>query len=333
MFATLMLLLLAGGMNGSFTLPMKYVRGWQWEHTWLVWSLLGMLLLPLAVGFSTIPNLTLVYHAAGFHSLMRTIIYGMLWGIGAILFGLGITRVGLAVGFGIILGTSSLIGTVVPLVLRHRDRLFTASGFVTLAGLSVMLTGVAACALAGRVREAAMQQCSRHGSFTAGLVICLLSGVGSASMSMALNESAPISRAAESFGVPQAILMNAVWPVLLGGGVIVNAAFCAYLLLRNGNIALFAKSAGLNAGLAAAMALLWSGSNYVYAAGARSMGSLGLVLGWPIFMAAIVLTANGWGLLTGEWRGAGRTAARWAAIGCLLLILGIGIIASSGGSS
>jgi L-rhamnose-H+ transport protein len=152
-------------------------------------------------------------------------------------------------------------------------------------------------------------------------------------MSMALNESAPISRAAESFGVPQAILMNAVWPVLLGGGVIVNAAFCAYLILRNGNIALFAKSAGLNAGLAAAMALLWSGSNYVYAAGARSMGSLGLVLGWPIFMAAIVLTANGWGLLTGEWRGAGRTAARWAAIGCLLLILGIGIIASSGGSS
>ena len=331
MFATL-LLLLAGGMNGSFALPMKYVRDWRWEHTWLVWSLLGMLLLPLAVGFSTIPNLTLVYHAAGFHPLLRTMIYGMLWGVGAILFGLGITRVGLAVGFGIILGTSSLIGTVVPLALRHRDRFFTAGGLVTLAGLCVVLIGVAACAVAGRLREAATRQGSHHGSFTVGLVICLLSGLGSASMSMALNESTPILRATESVGVPQAISMNAVWPVLLGGGVIVNAAFCAYLVLRNGNIALFAKSVGVNAGLATAMALLWSGSNYVYAAGARSMGSLGLVLGWPIFMAAIVLTANGWGLLTGEWRGAGR-AARCAAMGCVLLILGIWIIASSGSSS
>ena len=49
------------------------------------------------------------------------------------------------------------------------------------------------------------------------------------------------------------------------------------------------------------MAVLWSGSNFVYGAGARRLGSLGLVLGWPMFMAAIVLTANAWGLLTGEW--------------------------------
>jgi L-rhamnose-H+ transport protein len=333
MFGSLLLLLLAGGMNGSFAVPMKYVRGWQWEHTWFLWSLLGMLFLPFAVAFSTIPNLALVYHAAGLHAVMRTVIYGMLWGIGAILFGLGITRVGLAVGFGIILGTSSLFGTVVPLVLRHHDQLFTTRGVVTLTGLCIVLMGVAACALAGRLREAGMQQSSRRGSFTVGLVICLLSGIGSASMSLALNESTPILRAAESFGVPQAISMNATWPVLLSGGVIVNAAFCAYLVLRNGTIALFAKRLGLNAGLAATMAVLWSGSNYVYAAGARAMGSLGLILGWPIFMAAIVLTANGWGSLTGEWRGAARTALRWAATGCALLILGIWIIAWSGSSA
>ena len=42
MFAGLILLLVAGGMDGSFALPMKYVRGWKWEHTWPIWSLLGM---------------------------------------------------------------------------------------------------------------------------------------------------------------------------------------------------------------------------------------------------------------------------------------------------
>jgi len=78
---------------------------------------------------------------------------------------------------------------------------------------------------------------------------------------------------------------------------------------------------------------LWSGSNFVYSAGARGMGPLGLVLGWPVFMAAIVLTANTWGLLTGEWRGAGWRAVAWAAAGSLLLVAGISVIASAGSRS
>jgi len=60
------------------------------------------------------------------------------------------------------------------------------------------------------------------------------------------------------------------------------------------------------------------------------MGPLGLVLGWPVFMAAIVLTANAWGFLTGEWRNAGRRAVTWATRGNLLLVIGICVIASPG---
>ena len=33
------------------------------------------------------------------------------------------------------------------------------------------------------------------------------------------------------------------------------------------------------------------------------MGSLGTVVGWPLFMSLIVITASIWGVLTGEWRG------------------------------
>ncbi|HLW81082.1 MAG TPA: hypothetical protein VKS20_03475 [Candidatus Acidoferrales bacterium] len=29
------LLVVAGTMNGSFTLPMKFTRQWVWENTWL----------------------------------------------------------------------------------------------------------------------------------------------------------------------------------------------------------------------------------------------------------------------------------------------------------
>ena len=31
----ILLLILAGAMNGSFTLPMKFTKKWAWENTWL----------------------------------------------------------------------------------------------------------------------------------------------------------------------------------------------------------------------------------------------------------------------------------------------------------
>jgi L-rhamnose-H+ transport protein len=182
------------------------------------------------------------------------------------------------------------------------------------------------------LREAAAQEC-HGGSFMAGLAICLLSGLGSSSMSLALNESTPISKAAETLGASQAVSMNAVWPVFLWGGLAVNAVYCAFLLVRRGNAACFGEATWANLGLVVAMAVLWSGSNFVYGAGARGMGQLGLVIGWPIFMAMIVLTANAWGFLTGEWRSAGRQAITWAAVGWLLLVVGIWIIALAGNMS
>ncbi|HXZ31580.1 MAG TPA: L-rhamnose/proton symporter RhaT [Terriglobales bacterium] len=332
MLAALMLIFLAGGMNGSFATPMKRVRGWDWEHTWLAWSFVAMVVIPLTVARLTVPNLGAVYRASGAEPFARTAFYGMLWGASAVLFGLGVTRVGLALGFGVILGTASSLGAVVPFVELHRAQLFTTVGLLTLVGVAVVLAGVTACALAGLLRERAQRQVGR-GSFVVGLIICLVSGLGSSFMSVALNEATPIFRMAEALGTPTTRSLNAVWPVLLGGGFAVNAAYCSFLVIRHRSAVHFRDEAAANIGLVLAMAVLWSGSNFAYGAGARGMGALGLVLGWPIFMAAIVLTANAWGLLTGEWRGAGRRSVAWAGVGNVLLIVGIWLIASAGSRS
>ena len=61
----LLLLVLAGGMNGSFTLPMKFTRQWAWENTWLVWTLFALGLFPPLLTFSTVPVLGQVYAQAG----------------------------------------------------------------------------------------------------------------------------------------------------------------------------------------------------------------------------------------------------------------------------
>lgn len=43
MIAGVTLILAAAVLQGAFLLPMSRVRGWDWEHVWLVFSLTGML--------------------------------------------------------------------------------------------------------------------------------------------------------------------------------------------------------------------------------------------------------------------------------------------------
>ena len=57
----LVLLLVAGIMNASFTLPMKFTRSWSWENTWLAWSIFALILLPPVVTALTVPHLGDVY--------------------------------------------------------------------------------------------------------------------------------------------------------------------------------------------------------------------------------------------------------------------------------
>ena len=43
----LLLLFVAGAMNGSFTLPMKFTRKWAWENTWLMWTIFALGIFPV----------------------------------------------------------------------------------------------------------------------------------------------------------------------------------------------------------------------------------------------------------------------------------------------
>jgi L-rhamnose-H+ transport protein len=329
--AALVMVILAGSMNGSFAAPMSRIRGWQWEHIWLLWSILAMFVLPSSVCFATVPHLGSVYRIAGASALGATALYGMLWGAGTVLFGLGISRVGIALSFGIILGTSSAVGTLVPLlVLRHG--MFLRADRLVLIGMACVLVGVAFNARGGLLREANRSKGSER-SFITGLFLCFLSGIGSSCMSLALNEATPVLDAAVRLGASQGTALNAVWPILLGGGMLVNVLYCLSLMIRNKNISQLRQSTVLNIAWVILMAILWSGSNFLYGAGARSLGPLGLAVGWPIFMAVIVLSANVWGVLKGEWHSADRGSVLWAASGCLLLIIGVWFVAWAGNNT
>jgi L-rhamnose-H+ transport protein len=50
------------------------------------------------------------------------------------------------------------------------------------------------------------------------------------------------------------------------------------------------------------------------------------VLGWPVFMAMVIVTANVWGFITGEWKGASRKARSYSVTGIAILVAAIVVI-------
>jgi L-rhamnose-H+ transport protein len=110
---------LAGILNGSFAAPMKLMPGWRWENSWLIFALSGLMVFPWVISFATVPNLASVYAGASPSTLIKVVLFGLLWGVGATLFGLGISRVGMALGFALILGITASFGSLLPLAILH----------------------------------------------------------------------------------------------------------------------------------------------------------------------------------------------------------------------
>ena len=65
-------------------------------------------------------------------------LYGAGWGIGSVLAGLGVDKMGMAMGVAVLIGVTAAIGTFVPLVVNTPQMIFTAKGLlVVLAAVGV----------------------------------------------------------------------------------------------------------------------------------------------------------------------------------------------------
>lgn len=344
-FVGLGILVIAGIANGSFTLPMKFTRAWEWENTWLIYTLWALVLFPPLLAWSTVPNLGAVYAAPGAAAIMWTVAAcGAGWGISQIFFGLAVEGVGIALAFSVILGLSAAVGSLVPLLRQNPGELFQPLGLQVLGGVILVLIGVGVCAVAGRKREAALKPAAaasaagtagaaaavapaRRTTVVQGLIYCLISGVGSALVNIGFTEGQPLQQFAQAHGAAAIWAPNAVWlPLMLAGGI-PGWLYCGYLVKKNRTGDRFRRPTTDGYWwLAGLMAVFWFGSTVLYGIGAGKLGSLGTVLGWPVFMSLIVITASVHGLLTGEWKGSGKQPVRIMYAGIAVLILAIVVL-------
>ena len=60
-----------------------------------------------------------------------------------------------------------------------------------------------------------------------------------------------------------------------------------------------------------------------YGIGASNLGKLGTTVAWLVFIAAGILTANFWGVITGEWMDAPQSARRKMVLGPAVLFVSV----------
>jgi L-rhamnose-H+ transport protein len=321
----LILVTVAGVANATFTLPMKFARRWAWENTWLAWTVFALVLLPAAAAVASIPSLGDVYRDAGVGTIAVVMLCGTGWGLAQVLFGLSIDAIGIGLTFSIVLGVSAAVGSLIPLLrLQHASGGFSMAGPIIL-GIGLVLAGVCVCAVAGRIRERALGSREKRGKpFGVGLAMALCSGLCAASMNFGVAFGEPLLHSAAAHGAAPQQVVNAVWLPLLIAGAIPNIAYCVYLLTRQRSWVNFrSQQTPAYLALAVVMAVLWFFSTALYGVATTRLGELGVVVGWPVFMSLIVVTAGILGLATGEWKHSGATPAALQVVGMLLLVMAV----------
>lgn len=331
------LVLVAGTLQGAFALPMSYIKRWRWENTWLAYSLVAFVILPVGTAFATSAHLTQTIHRAPWPSLLEVGLFGFGWGAGSVFFGLGIDLAGMALGMTVMSGLIDAFGTIVPLAILSPQVLVQRRGHLIIFATAVTILGVAICGYAAHLRGLDLARDSSGASRTKSvpllraLVVCTLSGILSAMFNFGYAFSDRVVETARQVGASADASLNVVWVLLLLCGAIPNIFYCIYLLQRNQTWGLYMQGYGSRPWvLAMTMGFLWLGGVLLYGMAGDRMGNLGPSLGWAIWNAIIVLTSTICGLAVGEWGGARRRSVAVLWMGVAILILSIGILGAAG---
>lgn len=322
-------MVLAAMVQGIFMLPMPWMRQWKWEHIWLAFSLAGMLVFNWIFTLLFVPHPAAIFAAVPPRDLLILIGFGIAWGVGAVMFGLGMDMLGLTLGYPLIMGLNASVGTFVPLVSTYGPELFAGRRVLIAVGLAIAIVGISACSLAGAWREstAPKKENASRSRFIAGLMIASASGFLSCLPNLGLKFGASTIQAARQQGVSTAFAGNAVWFIFFTFGGIINVLYCCWLMSRRKNTSLLIGAGrGKNWLWGLVMGILWISGFNLYAVGTARLGTDGVSIGWPIMVALSMGAGVMCGLSRGEWNGTPTRAKALLSSGLALIVLAVIII-------
>ncbi|NGM64540.1 L-rhamnose/proton symporter RhaT [Sphingobacterium sp. SGR-19] len=339
---------IGGFASGSFYVPYKKVKGWSWESMWILGGLFSWIIVPPLAAWLTIPNFGDIIREAGTSTLGYTYLFGLLWGIGGLTYGLGVRYLGVSLGSSVMLGLSMVFGSLMPAIYyffnqspgKHGiDYFFTTNaGICVMVGLVVCIVGIYLCGRAGFLKERSLSTLSVEAksdyNFGVGIVVAIVSGVLSACFNFGIEAGKPMADVANQIwkaanpNQGEFLYQNNVsYVVILWGGFTTNVIWCLYLLAKNKTFSDYTKKTAplrKNLLLCALAGTTWYLQFFFYGMGESRLGNG--ASSWILHMAFIILIANAWGVILKEWKGVNKSTYTAIIAGILTIILSICIV-------
>ena len=328
------LLIIAVGAfcQSSCYVPINKIKDWSWESYWIVQGVFAWLLLPLLGALLAVPgghSLCELFVADNSFNILMTILFGVLWGVGGLTFGLSMRYLGVALGQSIALGTCAGLGTIMGPVLLNiffpqLDALSSLT-FAVITGVVVTLLGIAIIGVAGSMKAASLSEEEKKAAvkdfnFPKGLAIALLAGFMSGCFNVGLEFGKDIN-----FGDLTPDMYKTLPATLLVtfGGFLTNAVYCFYQNSKNKTWGDYAnRRVWMNNVVFCALALWYSqffglsmGKGFL-----KDSPTL-MTLSFCILMALNVVFSNVWGIILNEWKGCSRKTIAVLILGIIVLIV------------
>jgi L-rhamnose-H+ transport protein len=232
---------LGGLASGSFYVPFRRVRLWSWETYWLVGGFFSWIIAPWLFGSLMTSDLLGVLRESPRSAIAWAYIFGVLWGLGGLTFGLTMRYLGMSLGMAVALGYTAAFGTLLPPIFRGQfatEVLGTRSGVTILVGVGICMLGIVFAGLAGTMKEREMSEVQKRASIKEfdlkkGLLVATFSGVMSACFAYGLAAADPIKATSVRHGTADLWQGLPALVVVLLGGFTTNFFWCLFLNIRN----------------------------------------------------------------------------------------------------
>ena len=249
---------LGGFASATNFIPFRGIKRWSWEIYWIIQGIAAWLIAPTLIASIFVPHVFSILRASPSSSIFYAALWGALWGVGGLTFGLAIRYLGIGLGYAIALGFCTAFGTIIPPIYHGQMHaiLTEPSGQTILAGVAMCLVAIAVSGAAGYSKEHEItaeekaEAGERDFSFVKGLLIAVFAGIMSSFFAFGLDAGKPIAdiaRARLIAGGHYDLWSNLpVLIVVLSGGFLTNMIWSAILIARNHSIGQFAGEPGIN---------------------------------------------------------------------------------------
>jgi len=310
------------------------VKRWTWESTWAVAGIFSWVLLPICVSAILLPDMRAFYSSLDSSVVLKTFLFGCMWGVGNVSYGLTMRYLGMSLGIGVAIGVTLVVGTLIPPLIhgQARELITTRGGQLTLLGIVVALCGIVLVSIAGHRKEIALGSEIREFDVKKGLLLAIMCGIFSSGMSFAIDAAKPIQAGALGLGVNPLYSALPSYVIIMGGGGLVNFIYCFTRLAFKKDLSLKADLAlpGAtllkNGTLAATGGIMWYFQFFFYAWGAANIPASYAYVNWMLHMSGYVLFGGIVGLALGEWAGVGTKPVRLLWAGMLVIIAAANIV-------